>query len=148
MRREGVTRQLRRLVGCFGAASMVEAADMSTSDGLGGEARSLEVTRAAALLRLAEIHGVHRADQNTSGEDLGADLDNPERIKRWVSVTQSSETGIVYLGARYDTEQEAKEAAGRFIADCVWVELPVEVFDLDARRGISCELVPTWEGGE
>lgn len=137
---------LRCLARRLGETQMVEAAQMSTSDGLGGAVLAVEEWRAKALLRLAELHGVHRVDQNTSGEDLSADLRNPAQIKRWVAVTQSPETGIVYLAARYDTEEEAKDAAGSYIEDSVWEELPVEVFDLDTGRGNSCELVPTWEG--
>ncbi len=104
--------------------------------------------RLSALTKLAESHEIDRRDQNSSGEDLAGYLDHPDTIRRWVAVTRSSETGIIYLQADFADSDEAKRYAEENIEDGVFEELPVEVVDLDSGTVISCRLAATWVEGE
>jgi hypothetical protein len=103
--------------------------------------------RLNALAKLAKQHEVDRRDQNSSGEDLAGYLDHPETICRWVAVTRSPETGIIYLQADFATSEDATRYAEENMEDGVYDELPVEVVNLDSGKAVDCRLTATWVEG-
>lgn len=100
--------------------------------------------RKAALEKLADRYEINPGDPNTGAEDLGAYLDDPATIHRWVAVTRSGEQDIHYLKADFDEEGAAREYAVGFIEDPLFAELPVLVFDLDRGRGVCCGVDVAW----
>jgi hypothetical protein len=102
-------------------------------------------SRSRALRKLAQAHEIHRGDRNSSGEDYGAYLDNPDSICEWVAVTRSPEAGITYLRADFPDRLSAKRYAARHIGDDLFEELPVEVVNLDSGQSISSVLSVRWD---
>lgn len=101
-------------------------------------------SRSRALTKLAQADEIHRGDQNSSGEDYGAYLDNPDSIRESVAVTRSPETGVTYLTADFLDSLSAKSYAARHIGDDLFEELPLEVVNLDTGQSISSVLSATW----
>lgn len=100
--------------------------------------------RTTALAKLAQVHEIDRADQNTAGEDLAAYLDDPGSIHNWVAVTRSPQTGVTYLKADFPDAAAAKGYAASNVDDDLFEELPVEVVNLDSGEARRCQLVARW----
>jgi hypothetical protein len=111
---------------------------------LGGGETNSPLFRKAALRRLAAQHDVLPNTRSTAGEDLLDSLERPEQIKRWCAVTQSSASGFHYLYPRYDTIEQAKDGATRYMEDATYDETPVEVVDLDTGERETADFSVRW----
>lgn len=104
--------------------------------------------RATSLLCLAEIHDVDPARSAEGSLSLREYLGSPMKIREWVAVSWTPETGIVYLRPDFSDAATAQVVAERFVRSGIYLELPLKVVSLDSGVAIGCELEPRWgEGG-
>jgi len=100
--------------------------------------------REASLLCLAEIHEVDPSRSAEGSLSVREYLASPRKIREWVAVTLTPETGIVFLRPEFSDAASAQVVAERFVRNGLYVELPLEVVSLDSRQAIGCELEPRW----
>ena len=103
-------------------------------------------TRLETLRKLADDHALSPNDRTTAGEDLAAALAAPEWLGAWCAVTYSPGHETTYLYPHCPTAAAARERAERYLEDPTFVELPLEVVDLDrGKRQLARLGVLSWD---